>query len=158
MEIYFTENIKGVIPKNKVTLDELSNKVLIFLKSLNQIDEKLFSDWYEQGWSKKEALKKKVSLEKEYIRKIIENEWDKKFPDLGSGFTFWTGKDDDMKNSRISFTIGLITKNEYLNNIVSLSLPKSDELKINKNDERIKKIEKLIRDVWDSTEIEVSYI
>lgn len=158
METNFVENIRGFIPKKKETTADLSDKILFFLDSLKQIDEDLFSIWFEQGWSQKEALEKKVVFEKEFIQKVIEKAWDKKFPELGSHFTFWSGKESDLYGTQISFKIGLISDNKNLRNRVIVSLPTSKELRINRNDQKIENIIKLIKEIWSTKDIEVDLI
>lgn len=155
MKTNFVENIRGNLQKKEGSIIELTDKVLLFLESLKKIDESLFSSWYEQGWSKKEALEKKVVFEKEFIQKVIEKAWDKKFPELGSHFTFWSGKDSNLYGAQISFRIGLISKNKYLNNIVNVSLPTSKELRTDKNDPKIENIIKLIKETWNTKDIEI---
>ncbi|WPO78021.1 hypothetical protein [Flavobacterium sp. KACC 22761] len=155
MKIEFVENIRGFIPKKTEGIDSLSNRVVFFLESLKQIDEDLFSNWFEQGWSKKEALEKKVVFEKEFIQKVVEKAWDKKNQELGSYFTFWSGKDSNLYGAQISFKIGLISDNKNLRNRVIVSLPISQELRINKNDQRIENIIKLIKEIWNTTDIEL---
>jgi len=155
MKTNFVENIRGILPKKEENIIELTDKVLLFIESLKKIDENLFFNWYEQGWSKKEALEKKVVFEKEFIQKVIEKAWDKKFPELGSNFTFWSGKDSNLYGAQISFRVGLISKNKYLTNIVNVSLPTSEELRIDKNDPKIKNILKLIKEIWNTKDIEI---
>lgn len=158
MKNEFIDCIRGVIPKKNEGIEDLTDKVVFFLNNLKKIDETLFSYWYEQGKSKKQALENEVMFNKESLSKIIKKEWDKKFPELGSSFIFWSGKVDDMDNCQVSFSIGSISENKYINNRVVVKFPKTKELQVNKNDERITKIEKLIKQVWDSKEIEINYL
>lgn len=158
MKTNSVENIRGLIPKKKETIDNLADKVLFFLESLKQIDEDLFSNWFEQGWSKKEALEKKVVFEKEFIQKVIEKSWDKKFPELGSYFTFWSGEDSNLYGAQLSFKIGLISDNKNLKNRVIVSLPTSEELRIDKNDPKIENILKLIKEIWSTKDIEIDLV
>lgn len=140
-------NIRLNVPKKKEQPEEIAKKVLKFLNGLKAIDEREFSDWYEQGWSKKEALSKKVLIEEEYLLNKVNKRWDRKFPELGTRFSFWTGKDDDLLNCLVSFNLGKTTKNPNLNANVRLEIP----IEANAptlNDEKVKAIIVLMQEIW----------
>mgnify|MGYP000870876600 CR=1 FL=1 len=153
MDMEFVEGIRCIVPKYKESSESLSKKVLNTLFLLREIDESLFTEWYEQGNSKKEALNLKLSLDIDSIEKIVLKEWDKKFPDLGSNFIFWSGKNNDLENTNISFRIGLLSQNKNLNNRVVISFPMA--IRIRKNDERINRISIALSQIWRTKEIEV---
>jgi len=137
------KKIRLDIPKMIEEPKEIATKVLRFLNGLKIIDELEFSNWYEQGWSKKEALSKKVILEEEYLISVINDNWDKKFPELGTLFSFWTGKDDNEVNSVVSFTLGTTSKNPNLKGKVLLKFPNETF-----NEEKVKKIISLLQEIW----------
>ncbi len=148
------ENIRGVIPKKEETIESLTNKVLNTLIKLQEIDGIRFNKWYEQSWTKKNALKSEVKFEFIYLSNLINNEWDKKFQDLGSDFSFWSGNNNELDNSKINFRIGLISDNKYLDNNISITLPKSEEFKIYEDDKIVYKIGELLKEIWSIKRIE----
>jgi hypothetical protein len=158
MKTSFVENVRGFISKKEESIIDLSNKVLHFLEALKNIDEDLFSNWYEQARSKKKALEKKVVFEKEFVQKVIEKAWDKKFPNLGSNLIFWSGNDDNAHGSQIYFRIGLTSDNKNLRNRVIVSLPTSENLRIERNDKRIEDIVKIMKKIWEAKEVEIDFI
>ena len=135
------------VPKVKETPEEIAKQILKFLNGLKCIDEVEFSAWYEQGWSKKEAQSKKVPFEEEYLLKKVNKRWDKQFPELGTSFSFWTGKNDEDSNSSVSFTLGMSTKNVNISANVLLKIP----IEANAptlNEEKVKEIVTLMQDIW----------
>lgn len=113
-------------------LAQAANKVLQTLKRLGEIDE-LFLNLYEVGRSRKEALKKKVSLELGTINRICQEaamgELDSNgFAKNGFVFSLWTGHKDE-ESSSISFAVGDIFKIPNLTNSCVIKLPREDEAK-----------------------------
>jgi len=149
------DSIRVYLPKTATGAKTLAIKILHFLSSLREIDNDLFPDWYEQGKTQKEAKERKVVFETTYLENVISGEWDKKFPELGSTFSFWTGKDNDIENSKLNFSVGKTTTNKHLSNIVGISLPRKTDMLIKRDDERIKKIITLMKSIWNPLEIEI---
>lgn len=140
-------NIRLKVPKVKETPEEIAKQILKFLNGLKSIDEVEFSEWYEQGWSKKEALSKNVLLTEDYLSNTIKENWDKQFPEMGTNFSFWNGKEDDIFGSLISFDLGIYTQNPKLNANVLLEIP----IEANAptlNEEKVKEIVTLMQDIW----------
>lgn len=150
-------HIRVTPAKVNISAEELSQKVFEFLINLKEIDSSLFSQWYEKGNTRQEALENKIPLESSFFTEKIKKKWDKKFPDLGSSIGFWNGNIEDEKSSDISFRLGVTSKNKNINNNISISFPSFKELRITKDDERIFKIKRLITYIWDPLEIKVSY-
>lgn len=142
------------IPKQQQSSDSISDKVSTFLQGLKSLNESLFSDWYQQGWSKKEAQSQKVELDKSHLLEIVNKSWDKKFPELGTKFTFWTGKDNDLLNSTVTFSLGKVTKNVNLTNIITLQIP--DQINVSDiGENEIQSIISLLKEVWGNQDFEV---
>ena len=140
-------DIRLNVSKKKEQPEEIAKKILLFLNGLKKLDETEFSVWYQQGWSKKEALSKKVLFEEEYILNTVNKNWDKKFPELGTHFSFWTGKDDDLKNSLVSFMLGATSKNPNINSNLLLKIP----IQVDSPtfvDGRIQEIVVLMQEIW----------
>lgn len=153
----FVEHIRIMIPKRDSSVQELARNVLETLVLLKKNNNTLFPDWYEQANSKKEALEKKVSLDEEYLVKLIESSWDKKFPRLGCSFTLWTGNNHDLQNSEISFSLGKTTINERLKNRIVLSFPLNHGLRVKANDKGVLEIIASLKIIWgvEGKDIEV---
>ena len=146
--------IRYNISKQEEDSEKIVEKVLQFLNKLESINEIEFSNWFQQGWNKKESLEKKVFLEKDYLLNIINKSWDKKFPELGTRFTFWSGKDDDLFNSMIIFSLGITSKNIKISNIVTLKFP-SIENAPSIDEEKIKSILRLFKEIWGEQLFEI---
>ena len=149
------ESIRVYLPKVAIDAKDLSIKVLHFLGSLKEIDKELFSEWYEQGKTKKEAQERKVIFDATYLENVINREWDKKFPELGSTFIFWTGRNNDSENVKLNFSIAKTTSNKFLSNVVGISFPQCKDLQIVKDDKRFKDITVTMKTIWNPLEIEI---
>jgi hypothetical protein len=140
-------NIRLNVPKKKESPEEIAKQILKFLNGLKSIDEAEFSEWYELGWSKKEAQSNKVPFEEEYLLGKINKRWDKQFPELGTHFSFWNGKDDDDANSLVSFILGVTSKNPNLSANVRIEIPSEENIPT-LNEEKVKRIVALMQDIW----------
>jgi|SRR5690348_8259097 len=154
MENNLIRNIQGVPPKKEETVELIADKIVNFLNGLHEIDPQLFNDWYEQAGSKKEALQKKVLINTEFIQGVVRKEWDKKFPELGSGFSFWSGK-DDLEDVVLTFGVGMTTKNKNINNVINIKLPFDKTLRLKKDDEKVSQIVELIKRCWNPVTMEI---
>lgn len=110
----------------KVTLEECSEKVFAFLILLKKHNPDLFSNWYQKGKSKKDALLREVSLDETYFYDDISKNWDKKFDDLGARVSYWTGHQESGKSASISFNIGAYGTKSFNRNSCVVSLPKEN--------------------------------
>jgi hypothetical protein len=107
----------------KESVEVCTFKVLCFLEILKNYDNSLFATWYEKGNSKKEALMKKVEFTSVYIKNALEKKWDKKFDDLGSRVSFWSGNIDENSSSEISFKVGAYGSKSFNTNSCVITLP-----------------------------------
>lgn len=146
--------IRFSVPKQPKSSEVISEEIFTFLMGLKNIDAEVFTEWFQQGRSKKEALSKKVCIDKTYIQEVVNKHWDNKFPELGTHFSFWTGKDDDLFNSLISFLLGMTTKNKNLSNIVTLKIPKQENAP-SIDGEKIQAIVSLMKKIWGNQRFEI---
>jgi hypothetical protein len=149
------KTIRYVISKSTEGVDIITDKILYFLDSLRNIEEQWFSNWYEKGWSKKDALKKKAEFNKEYLKTVVEKNWDKKFPNLGTNISFWSGADKDEECFSIGFLLGKTIENNNLRNIITISFPFSDAFEIDEDDTRVVAIHNLVNQLWVSNDYEM---
>jgi hypothetical protein len=141
--------IRISIPKHPTNAPTIAKKILETLMVLKEIDSDLFSEWYETAYSKKRALKKKVVLSEAFILKLVEKDWNKKFSDLGCYFSLWTGKQNDLQNSSISFSLGTTNPNDKLKNRIVLSFPFDQDLWIKPNDAKVITIVNQLASIWE---------
>ena len=143
----------GAYWKNrKEFLENIISPALQTLKGLSELDEQ-FSNLYELGNSRKQALENKVLLTTENIKKLYQegvkkNDLDQEgYNKIGYSFSVWTGQEDG-KSSKISFRAG--TSSERLGNVCLIKLPYEGAaqdrlLRLDK----VKGIMKLIIQNWD---------
>ena len=151
------KHIRATPFKTNLSKEDISRNVIEFLVKLREIDMTLFSQWYEKGWTKQEAMKKKIPFEYNFIFNKVEENWDKKFPELGSSINFWNGSVDEEKSSQISFRVGTTSKNININNNLSILFPSFKTLRISEDNLKIIEITKLIEDIWKPIDIKISY-
>ena len=116
-------SISAIWISNPKTLEDCSHLVLDFLLLLRKFNSNLFGQWFEKGASRKKSLESEVVLNADYIGAIIEKKWDKKFNDLGSRISFWTGHLNESFASEISIRIGAYGEKPYNRNSCILTLP-----------------------------------
>jgi hypothetical protein len=132
-------------------LHEVGDKVLQTLLRLSTEDEQ-FLNWYELGWSKKQALDKKIAFNIETIERLCLSRVKKKefddngYSEMGFLFRLWTGHKEG-EASTISFSVG--TASEWLTNscyvkIPSKGLARERLLQIGK----AKEIISILADIW----------
>jgi hypothetical protein len=146
--------IRYNIPKKKQTFEGIAEKVLFFLDGLKNINNTEFSNWFQQGWTKEEALDKKVIFNKDYLLNVVNEGWDKKNPELGTRFTFWSGKDNDLFNCMVVFGLGKTSENVKITNIVTLKFP-SLENAPSIDEETIMSVIKLFKEIWEEQTFEI---
>ena len=108
---------------DKALIENCTDRVLKFLILLKDHNNHLFGAWYEKANTKKEALENKVELNPAYIKDALHKKWDKKFDDIGSHISFWTGNTDEDNSSEISFKVGGYGRKSFNKNSCVLSLP-----------------------------------
>ena len=93
-------------------------------------------------------------LDLEWLAKTISCEWDPKFPQLGASFTFWSGKEDDTQNTKVSFRIGVTSEKPNINNFIGISLPFDDKFHLENDDHKVDLIKDLLLRTFQAYEIE----
>lgn len=121
------ESISTFWKDNEISVAECAENIYEFLLILQKHNNVLFQKWYEQGNSKKEALKNKVELSQECFYKIVKQNWDKKFPHLGSSFTLWTGNIKEGHSASISFRLGAYGNKPHIKSSCVISFPYEGE-------------------------------
>jgi len=150
--------IRISIPKHPTNAPLIAKKILETLLVLKEIDSDLFSEWYETAYSKKRALEKKVLLNEASILKLVEKDWNKKFPDLGCYFSLWTGKKNDLHNSSISFSLGTTNPNKNIPNNLVLSFPFDQDLWIKPDDAKVITIVNQLARIWEVNKSKVEIV
>jgi hypothetical protein len=131
---------------NRISAEEGAKQIYQFLLLLKSHNEDLFANWYEGGYSKREAMEKKIDLTQEYIRKAVEKNWNRKFDDLGSRISYWTGHEDDDLSGSISFSVGGYGNKPFNRSSCVISLPiQSPYYEIKENQ---RALIKLLIDFW----------
>lgn len=146
--------IRFSFPKKEEKIENLSLKVSSTLDLLKIVNSNYFENWFEQASSRKTALQKKIDENINFIQAIISKEWDKKFIELGSNFSFWTGKSED-ENFQISFIIGVTSQNKYIKNNICLSFPQDFNSQKELNENCIKILCDGFEKIWKFQEIEI---
>ena len=132
---------------------QIVNEILLTIKRLSEVDEQ-FSDWYEKGFSRKQALEKKVILNNETIERLClqtvkRGELNEKgFAKMGFLFSLWTGHSEG-ESSTISFSVGGSYNNVNLSNSVVIKMPFEGAARERLlHIEKAKKIIALLVDIW----------
>ena len=116
----------------KEKLDQVAPKVLSTLQQLSRIDP-VFGNWYEQGYSRKAALKKKVAFDIESITGLCrksakKGEFDETgYARMGFSVGLWTGQGEE-EASNISISAGKEFKRNLLSNVCVVNLPYKEDL------------------------------
>ncbi len=142
--------------KDRKTLRECIHQWLAFLIILKNHQPQFFSDWYGGGWSKKEALSKKIEFTYESIRKNLTDRRRKEDRDdeLGFMFSMWDGK-DDSDSMGISAQLGLYS--ELFNNYVSIEFPTEGEAyEYYKEKEHLLALLQIMIDYWKPDFIKIN--
>jgi hypothetical protein len=147
--------VKAYLKKCSTDIDSLSLKLIGFIEGLRKIDDNIFTTWYEQGKSKKDALKLMVKEDPNNIAEIIRKSWDKKFIELGSVFSFWTGRENEIDNTKLNFRLGVTSKNDFISAFIGISFPYNETLRIEKGSIKEAQIVALIEEVWIPEKIEI---
>jgi hypothetical protein len=146
-------SIRFLLPKKNEGSVALAEKVLTTMELLRTLNSEMYKEWYCGGNSREQALKNNFSFNINFIEQTILNNWNKKFPDLGSHFGWWNGKEDDF-SCAITFTLGMTNSNENMHNVWTLTMP-YDKMYYNKqiNSNLIKEIENIGKKIWMPLEI-----
>ncbi len=110
-------------------LDACAKRLHTYLSQLYACDE-IFQQWFELGYSRKQALTKKVPIETTTLRKLLDK--GRHRTDIGSyiidslGFrvSLWNGLPEENGETSISISCGLYAANPGLLNSCVINLPK----------------------------------
>ena len=123
IDITKIESISAIWGDEHKTVVECAERIHDFMLLLKEHNPQLFSEWYEQATSLKEALELKIEITQEYFYKQVEKNWDKKKSHLGTRVALWTGNEEDGYSGEVSFSLGKHPNNPNLKNACVVSLP-----------------------------------
>ncbi|MFE8604819.1 immunity 52 family protein [Archangium violaceum] len=89
----------------KETPEECARRAQAFLASIAKVDPS-FSQWFEQGRSRKDALKRPIEPSGEALAKRVRRGKDRQFEDIGYSVWAWNGEPDDYDASGFNFKCG----------------------------------------------------
>ncbi|HYO71601.1 MAG TPA: immunity 52 family protein, partial [Archangium sp.] len=85
--------------------EECARRAEVFLTSIANVDP-AFSQWFEGGRSRKDALKRPIEPSGEALAKRIRRGKDRQFEDIGYSVWAWNGASDDYDASGFNFKCG----------------------------------------------------
>lgn len=109
-------------------LEVCTERLTACLSQLYNCDE-VFQQWFEKGYSRKQALKRKVSIEPEVLRKLLDKGRNRAdigshiIEDLGFGISLWNGMPEDNGEMSIGVCCGLYAGHPGLLNRFVVNLP-----------------------------------
>lgn len=153
-----TFRIAGYWGSRSETISEVIFKVYKTLSKLYHVDEQ-FTNWYEGGISRKEALNKKIEINVESIEKLIrkgikKGELDEKgYSRFRLGLGLWSGHIDE-ESAGISIDAGAVFETDNIMNCCVVNLPFEGEaskrlLRLDK----VKSIISIMIENWDPDNI-----
>ena len=89
----------------KETPEECARRAEAFLAAIAKLDP-AFSQWFEQGRSRKDALKRSIESSGEALEKRVRRGRDRQFEDLGYSLWAWNGAPDDYDACGFNFKCG----------------------------------------------------
>jgi hypothetical protein len=99
---------------------ECARRAEMFLAEMATVDPS-FARWFQQGKSRKDALKRPVEPDCAMLEKLIRKGRDRQFEDLGYSVWAWNGVCDDYDDSGLNFNCG--SHAESLSNRCVVDLP-----------------------------------
>lgn len=138
---------------DKTKIEECTDRVLKFLILLKDYNSHLFGTWFEKANTKKEALEKKVEFNPAYIKDALDKKWDRKFDDIGSRISFWTGNTDENGSSEISFKVGGYGHKSFNKNSCVLTLPVNQS---SEDKDRYIELVELFKSYWNPNKLLVN--
>ena len=110
-------------------LDACTERLMNFLLKLGACDG-VFEQWFETGWSREEALSRKVAIERADLRKLVykgrhlTDIGSKLMEDLGFSIFLWNGCPEDNGEMGFNVNCGSYTGNPGLVNNCVINLPR----------------------------------
>lgn len=101
------------------TPESCARRAEAFLADMSKIDP-AFSRWFEQGRSRKDALKHPLENSGEALEMRVRRGRDIQFEDLGYSVWAWNGEPDDYDASGFKFTCGGSSEGLFNNCVVTL--------------------------------------
>ena len=90
----------------KETPEECARRAEVFLAALSDVDPS-FSRWFQQGRSRKDALKRPIEPTRAALEKLIRRGNDRQFEDLGYSVWAWNGVCVDYDDSGFHLKCGV---------------------------------------------------
>lgn len=104
----------------KETPEECARRAELFLTSMAKVDPS-FSRWFQQGRTRKEALKRPIEPNRAALEKLIHRGRDRQFAELGYSVWAWNGVCADYEDSGFHIDCGAYS--EAVNNVCVCTLP-----------------------------------
>jgi hypothetical protein len=89
----------------KESSDECARRSEVMLTALSDVDP-AFSHWFRTGKSRKQALSRPIEPTRAALEKLIRQNWDKQFKELGASVWAWNGEADAYDDTGFSFNCG----------------------------------------------------
>ncbi len=105
-------------------VDHTADLVLRFLAAIRSIDKERLGQWYELGWSRRDALSREIRVEYQAIRALVAREAQGSEPKLGVIVWLWNGASDE---ETISLSIGCGGTSQRVPNACVVELPRLGE-------------------------------
>ncbi len=105
----------------KETPEQCARRAEAFLAALATIDP-AFSRWFEQGKSRKDALKRPIEPSGEALKERVRRGRDRQFEDLGYSVWAWNGASDDYDACGFHFYCGGYSEGQSNNCVVNLPI------------------------------------
>jgi hypothetical protein len=103
----------------KETPEECARRAELFLATIANVDPS-FSRWFEQGRSRKDALKRPIELSREALEKLVRRGRDRQFESLGYSVWAWNGESDDYDASGFDFGCGSYSEGQSNRCVINL--------------------------------------
>jgi hypothetical protein len=109
-------------------LEIVSEKIFNSLHYIGNRIPHVFHKWYELGYSKEESIKKNVFIDIENLKEILDNNTDRKYPNLGTRISLWNGATN--AENEASFSAKLNSNSPKVKNNFVLRFPKINRVDI----------------------------
>jgi len=104
----------------KESTEECARRAEVFLAAMANVDPS-FSHWFQQGKSRRDALKRPIDPSRAAIEKLIRRGKDRQFEELGYSVWAWNGVCSDYEDCGFNFACGVYA--EGITNRCVLNLP-----------------------------------
>lgn len=105
----------------KETPEECARRAEAFMAAIANVDP-AFSQWFEQGRSRKDALKRRIEPSGEALEKRVRRGRDRQFESLGYSVWAWNGATDDYDSCGFHFYCGGYSEGQSNNCVVNLPI------------------------------------